>query len=280
MLEHTFCHINGIGLKTENRLWQSGITSWRQWREEPGVKLAKRSRMEIPQIFDLSLDALDRNDPNFFCDRLASSEQWRIFNTFREATAYIDIETTGLGDEAIITTIALYDGRQVRVYINGRNLEEFVEDIQRYTVLVSYNGKGFDIPFIERFFRIRLHQAHIDLRFVLARLGFSGGLKGCEKQLGIHRGALDGVDGLFAVYLWHRYERYNDEKALETLLAYNIEDTVNLENLLVEAWNRNVETTPFCEALRLPRPAPPQLLYQPDLECVASVKRQFYRGRL
>ncbi len=279
MLEHTFCHINGIGLKTESRLWQNGITSWREWREEPAVKLPKRSRMEIPQIFDLSLDALDGNDANFFCSRLASSEQWRIFKAFREATAYIDIETTGLGDEAAITTIALYDGRQVRVYIHGRNLQNFVEDIQPYKVLVSYNGKGFDVPFIERFFRIRLHQAHIDLRFVLARLGFRGGLKGCERQLGIHRGALDGVDGLFAVYLWQRYQRYNDEKALETLLAYNIEDTVNLENLLVEAWNRNVETTPFCDTLQLPRPAPPQLLYQPDLECVDSIKKQFYRGR-
>lgn len=280
MLRHTFCHINGIGLKTESRLWQNGITSWGEWREAPAVKLPKRSRMEIPQVFELSLDALHRKDPHFFCDRLAGSEQWRIFDAFRETTAYIDIETTGLGDDAAITTIALYDGRQVRVYVNGRNLEDFIEDIQRYKVLVSYNGKGFDVPFIERFFRTRLHQAHIDLRFVLARLGFRGGLKGCERQLGISRGALDGVDGLFAVYLWHRHERYNDEKALETLLAYNIEDTVNLERLLVEAWNRNVEPTPFADTLLLSCPALPPLTYQPDSECVASIKRQFYQGGL
>lgn len=280
MLEHTFCHINGIGLKTESRLWRDGITSWREWREASEVKLPKRSRMEIPQVFELSLDALDRKDPHFFCDRLTGGEQWRIFDAFRETTAYIDIETTGLGDDAAITTIALYDGRQVRVYINGKNLEDFIADIQRYKVLVSYNGKGFDVPFIERFFRTRLYQAHIDLRFVLARLGFRGGLKGCERQLGINRGALDGVDGFLAVYLWHRHERYNDEKALETLLAYNIEDTVNLERLLVEAWNRNVVPTPFVDTLLLPCPTPPPLIYQPDPECVASIKRQVYQRRL
>ena len=87
------------------------------------------------------------------------------------------------------------------------NLDDFVNDIEKYQVIVSYNGKSFDIPFLERFFRIRLHHAQIDLRYVLARLGVKGGLKGCEKQLGLHRGNLDGVDGYFAVLLWHRYCR-------------------------------------------------------------------------
>jgi hypothetical protein len=232
--------------------------------------------MEIPAIFEHSAEALDRNDAHFFCERLASCDQWRIFSHFRESTAYIDIETTGLGEDAEITTIALYDGKEVFHYVNGRNLTDFIEDIGRFSVLVSYNGKGFDVPFIENFFNIRLNQAHIDLRFVLARLGFRGGLKGCEKQLGIDRGALDGVDGSFAVSLWHQYDRYNDEKALETLLAYNIEDTVNLERLLVEAWNRNLGRTPFAEDLLLPFPEAPRLIFQPDLDCVARIRRQFY----
>lgn len=277
MLQHTFCHINGIGLKTEARLWADGIRSWGDWHESNGISLSQRALMEIPKIFEDSLDALENHNPNFFCDRLTSSDQWRVFADFRDSIAYLDIETTGLGDGSDITTISLYDGKNVFYYVNGENLDDFIEDINRYAVVVSYNGKSFDIPFIENFFRIRLNHAHIDLRYVLARLGLKGGLKGCEKMLGINRGALDGVDGSFAVYLWHQYERYNDEKALHTLLAYNMEDTVNLERLLVEAWNRNLVATPFAEELSLPYPAEPRLIFQPDIALVENIKNQFFR---
>lgn len=235
--------------------------------------------MEIPEIFEKSMEALANGNPNFFSERLSSCDQWRLFSQFRSSLAYIDIETTGLADNSDITTIALYDGNKVHAYVNGDNLDDFPEDIQRYSILVSYNGKCFDIPFIEQFFRIRLHQAQIDLRYVLARLGIKGGLKGCERQLGIHRGGLDGVDGSFAVTLWQIYEREHDKKALETLLAYNIEDTVNLERLMIEAWNRNIALTPFTHLL-LPFPEPPQMPYHPDHECIERLRRlhaSYYR---
>lgn len=276
MLQHTFCHINGIGPKTESRLWQAGVTSWENWRDFHGIPISKKSRMEIPWIFEQSIEALENSNALFFSQRLAGNAQWRLFSSFRNSTAYIDIETTGLHGEAEITTIALYDGRQVFTYVNGQNLEQFVDDIMRYDVLVSYNGKGFDVPFIEHAFNISLPQAHIDLRFVLAGMGIKGGLKQCEQQMGIARGALDGVDGSFAVALWRHYHRHNDEKALETLLAYNIEDTVNLERLLVEAWNRNVETTPFAGDLLLALPEPPQIIYQPDLDCIARLQNNVF----
>ena len=209
-----------------------------------------------------------------FTKHLSSTEPWRIFPHYRNSTAYLDIETTGLEDYAEITTIALYDGNEIFTYINGRNLDDFVEDIKKYQVIISYNGKSFDIPFLERFFDIRLDHAQIDLRYVLARLGFKGGLKGCEKQLGLDRGNLDGVDGYFAVLLWHQYINNKDERALETLLAYNIEDTVNLERLAVEAYNRNVLTTPFAKELILPFPAPPVNPFVADRKCIERIKRR------
>ena len=267
MLPHTFCHIHGIGVKTEQRLWQAGVTEWQKWNDSVASSLSARAKVETPEIFEESLDALKNANANFFADRLASGEQWRLFSQFRSSLAYIDIETTGLAENSDITTIALYDGTKVYAYVNGENLDDFLDDIQRYSVLVSYNGKCFDIPFIEHFFRVRLPHAQIDLRYVLAKLGIKGGLKGCERQLGINRGELDGVDGSFAVALWQLYERENNAKALETLLAYNIEDTVNLERLMVEAWNRNIAQTPFSH-LFLPFPEPPHLPYHPDPECL------------
>ena len=268
MLNQTFCHIPGIGLKTERRLWAAGVRSWKDWQDPPPFALANSTARTIPGFLDACAEALEAGRASFFTSCLTGGEDWRIFPHFRTRTAFIDIETTGLGADALITTIALYDGKTVRTYVAGRNLDDFVSDIFLYQVLVSYNGKGFDVPFLERHFKIQLDQAHIDLRYVLARLGLKGGLKGCEKQLGIDRGTLTGVDGFFAVLLWREYERSGNEKAIETLLAYNIEDTVNLEKLLVEAYNRNIAATPFARELAIPAPEPVCIPYRADEECV------------
>jgi uncharacterized protein len=272
MLPQTFCHIPGIGPKTERKLWEAGVLTWEGWRDPPPLSLGNSNLRTIPSFLESSMKALASGRPSFFTNHLANTDYWRIFPHFRSQTAYIDIETTGLDEGAEITTIALYDGHQVRTYVSGRNLDDFVNDIFSFKVLVSYNGKGFDVPFLERYFKITLDHAHIDLRYVLARLGLKGGLKGCERQMGINRGALDGMDGFFAVLLWREYERYNDEKALETLLAYNIEDTVNLERLLIEAYNRNVAVTPFAGELEIPFPEPVDIPFQPDFDCVERLK--------
>jgi len=276
MLTHTFCHIPGIARKTEEKLWDAGIMSWEDWRDPLPIRLPITTRIDAPKILGRSLTAL-AGQPAYFTNALASNETWRLFPHYRDKTAYLDIETTGLDEAAEITTIALFDGQEVFTYVNGENLDDFVDDICRYQVIVSYNGKSFDVPFLERYFRISLPQAQIDLRHVLARLGFKGGLKGCEKQLGIHRGNLDGVDGYFAVLLWREYRATGDRRALETLLAYNIEDTVNLERLMVEAYNRNLLHTPFYQALEIPHPLPPPNPYLADYDCVERLKSQLLK---
>ena len=80
-----------------------------------------------------------------------------------------------------------------------------IKDIYDYKVLITYNGKLFDIPFIENFFNVELNHAQIDLRYILKSLGYVGGLKSCEKQLGLNRYDLDGIDGSMAIQLWHDY---------------------------------------------------------------------------
>ena len=71
------------------------------------------------------------------------------------------------------------------------------------------------------YFGIKLDQTHLDLRYILSALGFSGGLKSCEEKLGIGRkGGYEDIDGYFAVVLWQYYKKTKDIKALETLLMY------------------------------------------------------------
>jgi len=272
MLEQTFCHIHGIGYTKERTLWSQGIFSWQDLLTRP-EEVARVSRIEIISTLEQSLRAIN-DDPAFFSSRLKQADSWRLFPHYRDNAGYLDIETTGLGHDCEITTIALYDGERVRTYINGINLEDFVEDIQTIGLFITFNGIAFDIPVIESYFKIRLEQPHIDLRYVLAGLGIKGGLKRCERTLGLNRGTLDGIDGSFAVLLWREYERTGNQQALETLLAYNIEDTVNLERLMLEAYNRNLEKTPFYRDLLLPFSDPPPIDHQPDPEIVDIIRLQ------
>ena len=106
---------------------------------------------------------------------------------------------------------------------------------------------------------------------MLQRLGFTGGLKGCEHKLGLDRGELEGVDGYFAVILWQDYKRRRNEKALETLLAYNVLDVINLETLLTMAYNMHVEETPFARTRALPLPQTPRNPFSPDRATVSRL---------
>lgn len=269
MLTNTFIHLPGIGLKTETDLWNSGIRTWDDFhlRGQDFVSAAKASY--ISEALGEAANHLP-SLPNYFTGLLPASQHWRIFPHFQDKTAYLDIETTGLSDTCEITTIALYDGAQIKYYVQGENLDCFPADIMNYEVLVSYNGKSFDVPVINRYFNINLSQAHIDLRYVLHNLGIKGGLKGCEKQLGMDRGDLDGVDGYMAVVLWNHYRQTGDRNALDTLLAYNIMDTVNLERLMIEAYNRNLARTPFRDKM-LSEPTAPEIPFSPDRRLLAGL---------
>jgi uncharacterized protein YprB with RNaseH-like and TPR domain len=273
MLKNTFCHLKKIGPKREAFFWGKNIFTWDDLlssiNSDNGlsIKLPSHIKDELTESFN----QYENGNAKYFASQLSASEVWRLFADFRHSIAYMDIETTGLYDPDI-TTIALYDGREIKYYVNGQNLEQFVADILKYKLLVSYNGKTFDIPIIENFFRIKLDQAHIDLRYVLKSLGYSGGLKRCEKQMGISRGDLDGVDGYFAVLLWNDYCQNKNDKALETLLSYNIEDVVNLEKLMIMAFNQKIKHLDHLGIDALKDPTQPEIPFSPDQATIDRIK--------
>jgi hypothetical protein len=139
-------------------------------------------------------------------------------------------------------------------------------------VLVTFNGKCFDAPIIERVLKVPCPRAHVDLRFVLKAVGASGGLKACEKRYGLSRRELDGVDGWGAVLLWRQWERTGDERVLETLLAYNAADVLSLEVLLAHALAELLLATPFAADLTQPIPHMAENPFRPDPGVVASVR--------
>ena len=247
MLRHTFIHLAGIGPVTERRVWDSGVLDWEVAQGDLPSSLPIRCRDRLAVELDESRTAMSQLDSRYFARRLAAKHQWRLYPDFRESVAFFDIETTGLdfhGDE--ITTIAIYDGQRVHTYVRGHNLDDFATDIARYQLLVTYNGRCFDAPFVEaQFPGLKLDQAHIDLRYLLAALGYRGGLKGCEEKMGLARPAeLREVDGFLAVKLWYAHTR-GDPRALPALLRYNVEDAINLRWLMESAYNMMIKAMPI-----------------------------------
>jgi len=152
--------------------------------------------------------------------------------------AFLDIETTGLfpnQDNITVIGIFLTNGSHNRfVQLVGDRItpQNLLEPLQGTTMLYTYNGSRFDIPFIRRRLGVDLSVMydHCDLMFECWHNDLRGGLKSVERQLNIPR-KLKEVDGVEAIRLWWRYINSYDEKALNLLLEYNKEDVVNLKTL-------------------------------------------------
>ena len=67
-------------------------------------------------------------------------------------------------------------------------------------------------------------------------------------------------------------KRTGDQKALDTLLAYNVQDTITLENLMVTAYNMKLRETPFYDNLLIEESTPPVNPFRADLATIDRIK--------
>ncbi len=190
------------------------------------------SRATAQGVLRESIRALDVGTHQYFAQKLGLGEAWRAFPEFRDSCVYLDIETDGGQDGESVTMVGLYDGLEYRALIRDEDLGELPDVISKYGMIVTFFGSGFDLPMLQRkFWGIRFDQIHLDLCPTLRRVGYRGGLKKIERELGISRSDdTDGLTGWDAVKLWREWENGSPE-ALATLVAYNREDVVHLEQL-------------------------------------------------
>lgn len=276
MLKRTFCHIPGIGNGKEIKLWNAGVTSWDHIisPDAPVNDIPNSLLNAIDQHVRDADSALKNHDIRYFASRIPPREMWRIFPAFRAQSVFLDIETTGTRtDSDSITTVALYDGKTTHCLVQNESLHTLPALLENYDVIITYNGKAFDIPIIQKQFGITLHHAHIDLCHVCHSLGIKGGLKKTEHILNIQRDGLVGLDGYAAVILWQMYQHTKDSRVLNTLLAYNCADTINLETLMVKLYNLKLQNIPHPPP-HLDEPVMPSLPFAPDQNVVNSVLRR------
>src|SRR5208282_1138156 len=247
MLQQTFIHIPGIGKQTEIDLWQHGIQSWddaARFEKRFGA-VGARLHQKLDEYIPLSQEAVRRKDAAFF-ERLSTmGEAWRVFPEFANECVYLDIETTGLSSVFdIVTMVGLYDGRKYKVFVEGDNLQELPAHLRDYSVMVTFNGAGFDLRFLKLAFpEIKFPPIHIDLRWVTRKLGMKGGLKSVEEKFGLKRSSsVEDLTGFDATVLWAKHLR-GEKSALEQLIQYNTEDVVHLKAIMEIAYDKLCKKT-------------------------------------
>ncbi|GJL54158.1 MAG: hypothetical protein NPIRA02_12900 [Nitrospirales bacterium] len=236
MLESSFIFLDGIGESTEQRLWDQGIDTWQTFLTVstiPGIPKARKALYDAE--LRTALHHLECGDAKYFAQCLKSRDHWRLFENFRENTAFLDIETNGApADSGYITVVGIYGRHGMTALVHEDTLthDRLREELEQYDLLVTFFGSGFDLPYIRNQFpRISLDHPHFDLCFAARRLGYKGGLKHIEGEFDLQRPSnVEGLTGWDAVLLWQAWCT-GDADAGARLLEYNEMDVKNLEPL-------------------------------------------------
>lgn len=253
MLTATFSCFKGISEAAEQKLWNKGIFSWQQFMSSGTSPFSDKKTYVVKKQIKEAQAALNAGITDWFLNRLKGTSKTRIYPNVKDGIRFIDIETTGLEKNAEITSIAVYDGTGLFVFVAGINLHDFLYVLNGAKLLVSFNGNRFDLPHIRRLFNIQLSIPHIDLMSVARCEGYRGGMKKCEQKMGIKRQIEEEVDGKTAIELWNRYKADRNFEALRTLVAYNCQDALNLELMLVNLYNHSMKPYPLFKKVPTPK---------------------------
>jgi len=236
------------------------VTDWAEVLRAPGGVLPASLRERLQAAAGEAEAALAAGDLPALAGALPAGEHWRLYGAFAERAVFLDIEADlalrhpewapafppacGAGEarerraRAGIAAVGLLGPGGPRVLLQGRDLGDAPEAIPASCLLVTFNGGAFDLPALERAFPgWRRPAAHVDLRPLLARLGYRGGLKAIEQQTRVGRPEhLRGLEEQGAVWLWRQAGRGLAE-ALRLFAEYNLYDVINLRPLMAMAYN-------------------------------------------
>jgi len=234
MIEHTFQLLPSVGAKKEKVIWESGIRTWDDFLSADCIGCVKPAFKEKSDpIIMQAEEMLDNDDSQGLSELIPKPEHWRMYRRFMDDAAYLDIETDGLSRDSLVTVVTVHRKDGTYTLTEGFDLDpvNLSKALEGAKMLVTFNGSCFDIPVLRNSFpQVDFDIPQYDLRFASRKVGYRGGLKPLEIELGIHRDEdIIDVDGAMAVHLWHQWERNGDKDALEILQEYNRADTVNLE---------------------------------------------------
>lgn len=231
--------IYGIGAATAAKLRQSGYETLQ----------ALATHLRWSRAAQDVLRIIERQDLKRLMDYGASDLELVSFFQPEEFT-FIDIETTGLFymfPVFLIGVLQFHSGKGVLRQFLARNFEEerailtqLDEEIRNHGLLISYNGKSFDIPYLKG--RMRFHQLkddfdafHLDL-LRHTRREFRDELPNC-RLITVERHILaqereGDLPGSQVPEFYRLYMDTGDRFYIDPILKHNAWDLLTLARLL------------------------------------------------
>jgi uncharacterized protein len=237
MIQNSFIFLEKVKKGIESNLWKQGINNWDSFLSANEIRGFSNSRKVYYNRKILEArKALYNLDSLYFKKILPQSEYYRLYDFFKEETVFLDIETTGLDSKNNdITLIGLFDGINTKTMVKGINFDykALKNELQKYKLMVTFNGSCFDVPFINKIYPGLLPNIpNFDVKSVTYKLNLKGGLKEIERKLGIKRNKIiEKFYGGDALTLWRMYRSTGDEYYLKLLVEYNEEDIINLKTI-------------------------------------------------
>lgn len=237
MIKNSFIFLEKITSARERKIWQQGILGWDDFLRSGRIKgITPAAKSYYNRKIIEARRQLHEGNSAYFATRMPQTEHWRLYDFFKDEAVYLDIETDGLSDNCDVTLVGLFDGYDTKTMIRRVNLDWKLlrRELEKYKVLVTFNGSVFDVPFIrKRYGEILPKLPHYDLRFGCNRIGLTGGLKKIEKELNIRRSnsIVEGLYGGDAAQLYRMWRGSGDEHYLQLLIEYNEEDVINLKRI-------------------------------------------------
>ena len=233
-LNRALRHFSGIGPKSMQVLKDRQTEDWEQIKKQKNrIPFSEKKINSLLEEIQVHENALQQNDIGFFIDSFKPKDYWRILKTFYHKASFFDLETSGLGKEHKITVLICLHKNRLYTYVQGQNLDDFLNLLDEIDLLISFNGSSFDVPKVLDSFHIpELLCPHLDLRWVCFHFGYKGGLKKIEQSLDIHRPQeYADMDGEEAVYLWQLWQKTKKQEFLQKLITYCSLDVVSLKYL-------------------------------------------------
>lgn len=228
----------GIGPVKEAGLQEKGyedlhaLTEHARWADKAKLALAHIEKEDIRTL-----------------RRLGARDEEILAYYRPEDIVFLDIESTGLWASQPLFLVGLLmrrGGRLVFKQLLARRLDEekallayLISELKRYSLLVTFNGKQFDIPYIEGrtvehrlFYRCALEQ--IDLLHH-ARRHYRGVLPDCrlvtleEHLLGLKREG--DIPGHLIPERYFRFAKTQEAALLEDILQHNVLDLMAMARL-------------------------------------------------
>jgi uncharacterized protein YprB with RNaseH-like and TPR domain len=184
-----------------------------------------------------------KTHPNCFRKGLVKRADW-----YKEKSiAYFDIEVSDLKanfghmltwclkykDDPKIRSGVITKEELFNYQFDKRIIQEVIEELKNVDILVTYFGRGFDVPFL------RTRALYYDLEFPhYGSLVHWDLYYHVKRHLKVHRKSLDVVTNFFGISgkthidweVWVR-AKYGDPKALKEVLYHNEQDVIILEKL-------------------------------------------------